>query len=85
LSAERIRIQSIIYVRKDYRMSKLEQIKVAIESLPDKNFVQLRKWFSEKDWEKWDSQIEEDSKDGKLDFLMREAFEEKEGGKLKDL
>jgi len=66
-------------------MSKLEQIKVAIESLPDKNFVQLRKWFSEKDWEKWDSQIEEDSKDGKLDFLMREAFEEKEGGKLKDL
>lgn len=85
MSAERIRIQSIIYVRKDYRMSKLEQIKVAIESLPDKNFVQLRKWFSEKDWEKWDSQIEEDSKDGKLDFLMREAFEEKEGGKLKDL
>ena len=85
MSAERIRIQSIIYVRKDYRMSKLEQIKVAIESLPDKDFVQLRKWFSEKDWEKWDSQIEEDSKDGKLDFLMREAFEEKEGGKLRDL
>ena len=58
-------------------MSKVEQIKVAIENLPDKDFVKLRKWFSEKDWEKWDRQIEEDSKDGKLDFLTREAFKEK--------
>ena len=83
--AQRISIESIIYVRKEHKMSKVEQIKVAIESLPDKDFVKLRKWFSEKDWEKWDRQIEEDSKDGKLDFLTREAFEEKQEGKLKDL
>ncbi len=83
--AQRISIESIIYVRKEHKMSKVEQIKVAIESLPDKDFVKLRKWFSEKDWEKWDRQIEEDSKDGKLDFLTREAFKEKQEGKLKDL
>jgi len=77
LLAQRISIESIIYVRKEHKMSKVEQIKVAIESLPDKDFVKLRKWFSEKDWEKWDRQIEEDSKDGKLDFLTREAFKEK--------
>jgi len=85
LLAQRISIESIIYVRKEHKMSKVEQIKVAIESLPDKDFVKLRKWFSEKDWEKWDRQIEEDSKDGKLDFLTREAFKEKQEGKLKDL
>ena len=83
--AQRISIESIIYVRKEHKMSKVEQIKVAIESLPDKDFVKLRKWFSEKDWEKWDRQIEEDSRDGKLDFLTREAFKEKQEGKLKDL
>jgi len=66
-------------------MSKVEQIKVAIESLPDNDFVKLRKWFSEKDWEKWDRQVEENSKDGKLDFLIREASEEKQEGKLRDL
>ena len=83
--AQKISIESIIYVRKEHKMSKVEQIKVAIESLPDKDCVKLRKWFSEKDWEKWDTQIEEDSKDGKLDFLTREAFKEKQEGKLKDL
>ncbi len=66
-------------------MSKLEQIMSAIESLSDRDFVQLRKWFSEKDWEKWDRQIEEDSTTGKLDFLLKEALEEKQEGKLRDL
>jgi hypothetical protein len=39
----------------------------------------------EKDWEKWDRQIEEDSKAGKLDFLVKEALEAKKRGHLKDL
>lgn len=45
----------------------------------------MRKWFSEKDWEKWDRQIEADSGTGKLDFLIKEAFDEKMKGKLKEL
>ncbi len=66
-------------------MANVDEIKTAIESLPEEEFVQLREWFSEKDWEKWDRQIEKDSESGKLDFLIEEALEEKRTGKLKDL
>lgn len=66
-------------------MLKLDEIKASIESLPEDEFVQLRQWFSEKDWQKWDGQIEADSESGKLDFLVEEAFDEKQAGKLKDL
>ncbi|MEW6378780.1 MAG: hypothetical protein AB1611_04125 [bacterium] len=66
-------------------MLKVDEIKTAIESLPDVDFVQLRKWFLGKDWEKWDKQIEADSELGKLDFLIKEARDEKSKGSLKDL
>jgi hypothetical protein len=66
-------------------MSKVEENKAAIEALPEDEYVQLRKWFSEKDWQKWDKEVEEDSEAGRLDFLIKEALEEKESGKLKDL
>jgi hypothetical protein len=45
----------------------------------------LREWFAERDWEKWDKQIEVDSKSKKLDFLIKEARDEKEKGKLKEI
>lgn len=66
-------------------MSKVAEIKAAIEKLPEKDFVQLRQWFSEKDWQKWDRQIEMDSESGKLDFLIKEALNEKDKGNLKEL
>lgn len=66
-------------------MPKVDEIKAAIETLEEEDYVQLRKWFSEKDWEKWDKQIEADSGTGKLDFLIKEAFDEKMRGKLKEL
>lgn len=66
-------------------MSKVAEIKAAIEKLPEKDFVQLRQWFSEKDWQKWDRQIGMDSESGKLDFLIKEALNEKDKGNLKEL
>ena len=66
-------------------MSNVEEIKAAIEALPEPDYVQLRRWFSERYWEKWDKQIEADSKSGKLDFLIAEAVEEKTKGTLKEL
>lgn len=66
-------------------MSKVDEIKEAIEALPKEDYVQLRQWFSEKDWEKWDRQIEEHSESGRLDFLIKEALDEKAKGKLKEL
>lgn len=66
-------------------MSTVNEIKEAIETLPEKDYIKLRQWFSEKDWGKWDKQISEDSEAGKLDFLIKEALEEKSKGKLKEL
>jgi Enoyl-(Acyl carrier protein) reductase len=66
-------------------MSKLEKIQAAIESLSEEEYSRLREWFSEKDWEQWDKEIEVDSQSGKLDFLVEEALEEKSQGRLKDL
>ncbi|MFV1976740.1 MAG: hypothetical protein ACC651_13400 [Candidatus Scalindua sp.] len=66
-------------------MSTISEIKEAIETLPEEDYIQLRQWFSEKDWEKWDRQILSDSEAGKLEFLIKEAIEEKSKGKLKEL
>ena len=66
-------------------MSKIDQLKAEIESLPNEEFTEISRWLSEKDWERWDKEIEADSQAGKLDFLVREAREEKTKGTLKDL
>ncbi len=66
-------------------MSRVNEIKAAIEALREEEYAQLRQWFSERDWEKWDQQIEADSEAGKLDFLLQEARDEKARGTLKDL
>ena len=63
----------------------IEQIKAEIELLPQDKFIQLRKWFAEKDWERWDEQLEQDSLAGKLDFLLNEVKAAKAKGKLREL
>jgi len=66
-------------------MTKIQEIQAAIESLPHEEYVRLRQWFLERDWEEWDKQIEIDSEMGKLDYLIEEAFEEKAKGLLRSL
>ena len=66
-------------------MSKIDELKAEIERLPGKEFAELFRWLSEKDWERWDKAIEADSRAGRLDFLEREAREEKAKGTLKGL
>ncbi len=66
-------------------MIKFQEIQAAIESLPKEEYARLREWFIEKDWEEWDKQIEADSNSGKLDFLAKEALDEKAKGRLRDL
>jgi hypothetical protein len=58
-------------------VSTVEEITAAIEALPVNDFSRLRRWFLERDWRKWDDQIETDSQAGQLDFLVAEANEEK--------
>ena len=66
-------------------MTQLEQIQAEIETLSHKDYVRLRNWINEKDWDEWDREIETDSNAGKLDFLIEEAIAEKSQGKLKEL
>ncbi|MBI4490119.1 MAG: hypothetical protein HY694_13635 [Deltaproteobacteria bacterium] len=66
-------------------MSKVDELKTEIEKLPKEEFTELVRWLSEKDWERWDKEIEADSEAGRLDFLVHEAFEAKAKGTLKDL
>ena len=66
-------------------VSKLDELKAEIERLPNEEFAEVCRWLSEKHWERWDQEIEADSQAGRLDFLLREAREEKAEGTLKDL
>lgn len=66
-------------------MTRVQDIQFAIESLSQEEYVRLRQWFLERDWEQWDKQIEANSESGKLDFLIKEAFDEKARGHLKEL
>ena len=66
-------------------MTRIEEIENAVASLPIEEYRQFRDWFLERDWAQWDRQIQADSESGKLDFLVKEAMEEKSRGNLRDL
>ncbi|MCX6640412.1 MAG: hypothetical protein NTW14_08035 [bacterium] len=66
-------------------MITLEDLKKVISELPEKEYKQFRRWFAERDWQRWDQQIAADSRAGKLDFLVEEAKAAKKQGKLRAL
>ena len=66
-------------------ITNMAEIQEAITNLPKSEYAQLRHWFNEYDWEEWDRQIEVDSNEGKLDFLVSQANESKRQGTLEDL
>ena len=66
-------------------MTRIAKIQEEILALSETDYLQLKQWFDELEWDKWDRQIEEDSNAGKLNFLIAEAREAKEKGTLKNL
>ncbi len=66
-------------------MATAEEIKFAISALSREDYIHLREWLSERDWEQWDKEIEGDSASEKLGFLMEEAVAEKNQGRLSKL
>ncbi|MEL6351192.1 MAG: hypothetical protein AAFR58_05465 [Cyanobacteria bacterium J06627_28] len=66
-------------------MKQMEKIKADIEALSQEDFGMLRKWIAQKDWQLWEQQIEKDSAEGRLDFLLGEAMAAKAQGQLKEL
>lgn len=66
-------------------MTRVEELQMAVESLSPQEYGRFRSWFLERDWKEWDQEIEEDAAAGRLDFLVREASEAGNSGKLRDL
>jgi aminopeptidase-like protein len=66
-------------------MTTLLEIERAIEQLPSDQFSKIYDWIVEKDWRAWDAQIERDSADGKLDFLVDEALQDAKSGVTRPL
>jgi hypothetical protein len=66
-------------------MTKVEELERAVASLIAEEYREFRRWFLTREWEQWDQQSEEDSRAGKLDFLVREALEAHQQGKRQEL
>ena len=66
-------------------MTSVEELESAVVALNEKEYRKFRLWFYERDWDKWDNEIETDSKTGRLDFLVGEAMDEKKKKRLGDL
>jgi hypothetical protein len=66
-------------------MTKLEKIQESVESLSDKELRKLGAWLDELRAQRWDKQIEEDAKAGRLDEFFAEARAEIAAGKTRPL
>jgi hypothetical protein len=51
-------------------------IEEQIQHLDNQSFAVFRNWFISYEQARWDRQIEADSENGKLDFLLAEALDE---------
>ncbi len=56
-------------------MATVDELETAVEALTPEEYSRFRRWFLNRDWEKWDHEIKEDVEPGRLDFLVREAVE----------
>jgi len=65
--------------------TRIEELESTIDALPPDEYSALRQWFWERDWAKWDREIEVDAASGKLDSLLQEARDAKSNGALRSL
>ena len=66
-------------------MGRIEELEKQIQALSVEELAAFRKWFLEFDAARWDRQIEEDVRAGKLDQLAEEALDERKAGKCTDV
>jgi hypothetical protein len=65
-------------------MSTVLEIENAIDRLPPVERAQVAAWLARREAQDWDAQMNADAAAGKLDFLFREAADERKSGQLKD-
>ena len=59
------------------------EIEAAIKTLPKEELARFNQWYQEFLDERWDEQIRDDVRAGKLNFLLEEAQAEREAGTLR--
>lgn len=64
---------------------RVEDIEQGILGLPQEQLKQFRAWYEKFDADKWDEQIEQDVKNGKLDAIAETALAEYKSGKTRKL
>lgn len=65
-------------------MSTVAEIEAAIGRLSREQFWELTDRLIARRNEEWDRQMDEDARAGRLDFLFKEADEERQAGTLRD-
>lgn len=66
-------------------MTKIEDIKQAVQQLSQDELAQLRDWLEELQANLWDEQIERDIKSGKLDKLAEKWRADRDAGLTTEL
>ena len=66
-------------------MSTVEEITAAIERLPADQVARVRAWLADYAERRWDEQIEQDERAGRLDALIDRALEEHRAGRTRPL
>ena len=64
---------------------RVEDIEQGILSLPQDQLKQFRAWYEKFDANKWEEQIDQDAKDGRLDAIAEAALAEYKSGKARKL
>ncbi len=66
-------------------MTTVSEIEEAVRRLSRADLAAFREWFDRFDAEAWDRQLEDDVREGRLDHLANEAFEDLREGRCTDL
>ncbi len=66
-------------------MTTAEDIERAIEQLPPHELARFRAWYEAFDADRFDTAIERDARDGKLDAFAEEALAAYRAGQSRDL
>ncbi len=66
-------------------MVTIKELEKAVTELPTDKLAEFRAWFESFDAARWDKQVDEDVKTGKLDRVAEKALKEYSKGKAKPL
>jgi len=63
----------------------VKEIQKAVASLSPQELARFRRWFEAFDAQRWDEQIEDDARKGKLHKIAEQALKDYEAGNVQEL